>query len=48
MKSREIMKIQLTLNGSKKIKQGYPLIQLEDLVNPKWSNDWVELMNPGV
>ena len=40
------MKIQLTLNGSKKIKQGYPLIQLEDLVNPKWSNDWVELMNP--
>lgn len=37
------MKIQITPIGSKKIKQGYPLIQQEDLVKMALSQEWVEL-----
>lgn len=39
------MKIQITPLGSKKIKQGYPLIQLEDLVKMEATQEWVELTN---
>lgn len=38
------MKIQITPLASKKIKQGYPLIQSEDLVKPVTTNEWVELV----
>lgn len=40
------MKRQLTMQGSKKVRQGYPLIQQEDLVKAEMSTDWVELTGP--
>lgn len=40
------MKIQLTVQGSKKIRQGYPLIQKEDLGKEVTSDEWMELTDP--
>ncbi len=40
------MKIQLTTQGSKKVRQGYPLIQKEDLAKGEMTTDWVELTSP--
>lgn len=34
------------MQGSKKVRQGYPLIQQEDLVKAEMSTDWVELTGP--
>ena len=40
------MRIQLTTQGSRKVRQGYPLIQKEDLAKEEMTTNWVELTSP--
>lgn len=46
---RQMRKIQLTQKNRRKFKQGYPLIQREDLVNPKdmaYVGEWLTFVTP--